>query len=82
MTEYRKRITLNRPIATNPTRGTPRKPTPGLRDWYQIANVMFEESRHSTGEQDVDQEYNSFVDAPLSPHTTNIIQFWEVSYHY
>ena len=80
MMEYHKRINSNQPIATSPTRGSPRNPAPGLCDRYQIAHMMFEESHHSVGERDDDQEYNSFVDAPLSPHTTNIVQFWEVSY--
>ena len=81
MTDYRRRITLKQPIATRPAQAPPRTSAPGLCGRYLLVTDMMEMTRRTTEEQSVDQEYNSFVDAPLSPDGTNIIQFWEVSYH-
>ena len=48
-----------------------------LADQYGVMDMQFATSK-SVEEQTIEQEFQSFVTAPLSPRGTNTLKFWEV----
>ena len=48
-----------------------------MRD-YGLTNEMDISTRENANEQTIEQEFQSFVTAPLSPKGTSILKFWEV----
>ena len=48
-----------------------------LHDQYGLSD-MFDDQVDVAQEMSLDEEYASFVNAPLSPKGTPLIQFWEV----
>jgi hypothetical protein len=50
-----------------------------LAERYGLSDMDFADTE-DTEEQTVEQEYQSYVTASLSPKGTNIVTFWEASY--
>ena len=48
-----------------------------LADQYGVMDMQFA-TPESVEEQTIEQEFQSFVTAPLSPRGTNTLKFWEV----
>jgi hypothetical protein len=48
-----------------------------LDDQYGLLN-MFDDPAEAMHEMSLDEEYTSFVNAPLSPKGTPLIKYWEV----
>ena len=48
-----------------------------MRD-YGLANEMDIADHENPNEQTIEQEYQTYVVAPLSPKGTNTLKFWEV----
>jgi hypothetical protein len=79
MASYRKHSTPTRPITANPAQQAHTLNYPGLRGRYNLSAAMVQTSHENVEEQTIDQEYNSFIRAPLSHAGTDIVRFWEVS---
>ena len=63
---------------------TPECQTRGWEDLaneYGILDMMDLADDAGQPEATVKEEYNAYTTAPLSPRSTNIIKFWEVSTH-
>ena len=45
---------------------------------YGLTNEMDISTRENANEQTIEQEFQSFVTAPLLPKGTSILKFWEV----
>ena len=83
MKEYRKPLHGNTdyPAANTPA---PERQTRGWEDLaneYSITDMMDLADDAGQPEATIEAEYNAYTTVPLSPRSTNIIKFWEVSTH-
>jgi len=49
---------------------------------YGLGDIMEVDSDLTQEEQTLDQEYNAYITAALSPRETDILKFWEVSINF
>jgi len=81
MTEYRKRTHGDAGIPTTTTSA----PKDSSRGWeslaseYDLDDMIDMENNANPTLQTVDEEFITYTTAPLSPKSTNIVKFWEVS---
>jgi hypothetical protein len=59
----------------------PNLPSYALAAEYGLDDDDMDIGNPGANEQTVEQEYQAYITAPLSPKTTNIIKFWEASKH-
>ena len=82
MIEYRTRATApeEQPLPTLQPggSGTNLPPYTSLAAKYGLTDDDMDIGNPGTNEQTVEQEYQAYITAPLSPKTTIIIKFWEV----
>ena len=82
MAEYHMRARADRRVsgscaAVSPLIRDERPAYANLADQYGVTNMQFA-TPESVEEQTIEQEFQSFVTAPLSPRGTNTLKFWEV----
>lgn len=83
MTEYREHAKVrNGTAGTTSAAPDPRPNQPlafqSLAQRYGLGTDMNFASPNSSDDQSINQEYQSFITAPLSTQGTNTLKFWEV----
>lgn len=82
MIEYRERAEApeEQPPPSLQHRNTvPNLPSYSLAAVYGLDDDDIDIGNPGVNEQTVEQEYQAYITAPLSPNMTNIIKFWEAS---
>ena len=84
MIEYRERAEEEAPEELPPPSLQPGNTVPNLPSYslaaeYGLGDDDMDIGNPGPNEQTVEQEYQAYIIAPLSPKTTNIIKFWEAS---
>jgi hypothetical protein len=67
------------PPGLQPGNSVPNLPSYALAAEYGLDDEDMDTGNSGANEQTVEQEYQAYITAPLSPKTTNIIKFWEAS---
>jgi hypothetical protein len=78
MLEYRKNTITEEEQPKAPSASSLAPQFMSLAEQYGMGDEM-EIGSSGTGEQTIEQEYESYTTAPLSPKMVNILKFWEVS---
>jgi hypothetical protein len=81
MQEYRQNVTTA--AETDELASSSVDPGPAymsLAEQYGLSDDMEIGDPGSRCQATIEQEYQSYITAPLSPQSTDILKFWEVSY--
>jgi hypothetical protein len=81
MEEYRENVTTA--TETDPLTSSSEDPEPAymsLAQQYGLSDDMEIGGSGSHCQATIEQEYQSYITAPLSPKSMEILKFWEVSY--
>jgi hypothetical protein len=87
MTEYRERararavadgVSAPPPVGHNVVQSNQAPSLDSLMRDYGLTNEMDITACENANEQTIEQEFQSFVTAPLSPKGTSTLKFWEV----
>jgi hypothetical protein len=80
MSEYRKQAKVADSLAATSTPNPALIPAyGGLAERYGLEDMSFQDDAYKR-DQSVEQEYQGYVTAVLSPMSINILKFWEVRY--
>jgi hypothetical protein len=84
MKEYRENLATETETDEAPSSDSDSEdPAPGymtLAQQYGLSDDMEIGNSGSSCQATIEQEYQAYITAPLSPKTMNILKFWEVSY--